>query len=217
MGIAPGGLGRRQRSGAPVTRVGLTGGIGSGKSEVARLLESHGAIVVDADVLAREALAPGTPGLARVVEAFGEEVLAPDGSLDRERLGKAIFADPSQRATLEAIVHPYVAVRSAEMMRAAPEGSVVVYDVPLLVENELAGEFDIVVVVDAEPATRLDRLVRRGLPETDARARMAAQASREARIAVADVLVPNDGSREELADSVAALWRRLAGERASGG
>ncbi len=145
--------------------VGLTGGIGSGKSEVARLLAAHGAVVVDADALAREAVAPGTPGLAAVVAEFGPEVLAADGSLDRAALGRVVFGDDTRLAALEAIVHPYVGRRSAELMAAAAPGSVVVYDVPLLVEKGLQDGYDVVVVVDAADDVRLHRLVdRRGMP-----------------------------------------------------
>ena len=195
-------------------KVGLTGGIGSGKSEVARLLAEHGAVVVDADALAREALAPGSPGSAAVVEEFGPEVLAADGSIDRARLGRLVFADAAGRAALEAIVHPYVGRRSAELMAAAPADAVVVYDVPLLVEKGLQDGFDVVVVVDAADETRLRRLVDvRGMPEQDARERMAAQASREARLAVADHVLPNDGDLAELAEQVSRLWAELSGGR----
>lgn len=195
-------------------KVGLTGGIGSGKSEVARLLAEHGAVVVDADALAREALAPGSPGSAAVVEEFGPEVLAADGSIDRARLGRLVFADAAGRAALEAIVHPYVGRRSAELMAAAPADAVVVYDVPLLVEKGLQDGFEVVVVVDAADETRLRRLVDvRGMPEQDARERMAAQASREARLAVADHVLPNDGDLAELAEQVSRLWAELSGGR----
>ena len=190
--------------------VGLTGGIGSGKSEVARLLAGHGAVVVDADALAREAIAPGTPGLAAVVEEFGPEVLAADGSLDRAALGRLVFGNETRLAALEAIVHPYVGRRSAELMGAAAPGSVVVYDVPLLVEKGLQDGYDVVVVVDAGADVRLHRLVdRRGMPVEDAEARMATQASRSARLAVADHVVPNDRGFDELAAEVDALWARL--------
>ena len=195
-------------------KVGLTGGIGSGKSEVARLLAEHGAVVVDADALAREALAPGSPGSAAVVEEFGPDVLAADGSIDRGRLGRLVFADAAGRAALEAIVHPYVGRRSAELMAAAPADAVVVYDVPLLVEKGLQDGFEVVVVVDAADETRLRRLVDvRGMPEQDARERMAAQASREARLAVADHVLPNDGDLAELAEQVSRLWAELSGGR----
>lgn len=191
--------------------VGLTGGIGSGKSEVARLLAAHGAVVVDADALAREALAPGSDGLAQVVELFGTDVLAADGSLDRPRLGRIVFANPEQLARLNAIVHPYVGRRSQELMAAAPDDAIVVYDVPLLVENELQAHYDVVVVVDAPDKARLRRLTMvRGMTETDARARMASQAPRAARLAAADEVVVNEGSLDDLADAVTGLWKRLA-------
>lgn len=191
-------------------RVGLTGGIGSGKSEVARMLAAHGAVVVDADALAREAVEPGTPGLAAVVAEFGMGVLAPDGSLDRPRLGRLVFADEVRRQALEAIVHPYVGRRSQELMAAAAPDAVVVYDVPLLVEKGLQDGYDVVVVVDAADEVRLGRLVeRRGMTTDDARARMASQASREKRLAAADHIVGNDGDVSDLEHEVAGLWSRL--------
>jgi dephospho-CoA kinase len=200
-----------------VIKVGLTGGIGSGKSEVAGQLARHGAVVVDADGLAREAVAPGTDGLARVVALFGREVLAPDGSLDRPALGRIVFADADRLAALTAIVHPYVGRRSAELIAAAPEDAVVVYDVPLLVENNLQSAYDVVVVVDASPATQLARLTAsRGMTEDDASARMARQATREQRRAVADVVIDNDGDRDGLRRQVDALWRRLAKRTTAG-
>lgn len=196
--------------------VGLTGGIGAGKSEVARLLAAHGAVVVDADALAREALAPGSDGLAQVVDAFGPDVLTADASLDRPRLGRIVFANPEQLARLNAIVHPYVGRRSQELMAAAPDDAIVVYDVPLLVENDLGAGFDVVVVVDAPDQARLRRLTTvRGMTETDARARMASQAPRSARLAAGDEIVVNEGSLDDLEDAVTGLWERLSA-RASG-
>ncbi|WP_329133231.1 dephospho-CoA kinase [Streptomyces sp. NBC_00670] len=190
--------------------VGLTGGIGAGKSEVSRLLVAHGAVLIDADRIAREVVAPGTPGLAAVVEAFGEEILAEDGSLDRPRLGAVVFADPDRLAVLNSIVHPLVGARSRELESAAAEDAVVVHDVPLLTENGLAPLYDVVVVVDTDPATQLDRLVRlRGMSEKDARARMAAQASREERRAIADVVIDNDVPLPELERQVRELWDDL--------
>ncbi len=198
---------------APVIRVGLTGGIGSGKSEVARLLAEHGAVVVDADALAREAVEPGTPGLAAVVAEFGPDVLSADGSLDRAALGRIVFVDADKRVALEAIVHPYVGRRSAELMAAADPDAVVVYDVPLLVEKSLQDGYDVVVVVDAPDETRLRRLMDlRGMPEVDARARMAAQASRAERLSVADQVVANDGELEALRGAVDQLWSALTGQ-----
>lgn len=191
-------------------KVGLTGGIGAGKSEVSRLLDSYGAVLVDADLIAREVVAPGTPGLAAVVAEFGEEVLLPDGALDRPKLGSVVFADPARLAALNAIVHPLVRDRSAELERLAGPGDVLVNDVPLLAENGLAKVFDLVVVVDAAEATRLDRLVRlRGMPEKEARARMAAQSSREDRLAIADLVIDNDGPLEALEPQVREVWAEL--------
>jgi dephospho-CoA kinase len=198
-----------------VLTVGLTGGIGSGKSAVARLLAERGAVVVDADRLAREALGPGMPGLAAVVEEFGPGVLHPDGTLDRPALGRLVFADAARRAALEAIVHPYVGRRSAELRAAAPPDAVVVHDVPLLVENHLESGFDLVVVVEAGEDVRLARLAdSRGMPAEEARSRMAAQASDDQRRAVADVLLANDGDLDDLARQVGTLWERLARDAA---
>ncbi|MDO0928199.1 dephospho-CoA kinase [Streptomyces sp. TG1A-8] len=191
-------------------KVGLTGGIGAGKSEVSRLLVEHGAVLIDADRIAREVVAPGTPGLAAVVDAFGGDVLAADGSLDRPRLGSLVFADPGKLAVLNAIVHPLVGARSRELESAADEDAVVVHDVPLLTENGLAPLYDLVIVVDARPETRLDRLVRlRGMTEEDARARMAAQASREQRRRIADIVIDNDVPLEALRRRVAEVWDDL--------
>nr|WSX73973.1 dephospho-CoA kinase [Streptomyces sp. NBC_00899]WSX79962.1 dephospho-CoA kinase [Streptomyces sp. NBC_00899] len=196
--------------------VGLTGGIGAGKSEVARLLTSYGAILVDADRIAREVVEPGTDGLAAVVAEFGTGVLAPDGSLDRPKLGAIVFADEDRRKALNAIVHPLVGARSAELQKAAGPEDIVLHDVPLLTENGLAPAYDLVVVVDADPATQLDRLVRlRGMTEDEARSRMAAQASRAERLAVADLVIDNDGPLDALEGQVRAVWERLR-ERADG-
>ncbi|MDH6571097.1 dephospho-CoA kinase [Streptomyces sp. SAI-117] len=199
-------------------KVGLTGGIGAGKSEVSRLLVEHGAVLIDADRIAREVVAPGTPGLAAVVEAFGEDVLAEDGGLDRPKLGSIVFADPERLAVLNAIVHPLVGARSRELESAAAEDAVVVHDVPLLAENGLAPLYDLVVVVDASPETQLDRLVRlRGMTEQDARARMAAQATREKRLEIADVVIDNDVPLDELHRRVREVWDVLVRRaRASG-
>lgn len=191
-------------------KVGLTGGIGAGKSEVSRLLVECGAVLIDADRIAREVVAPGTPGLAAVVESFGEDVLAEDGGLDRPRLGSIVFADPEKLAVLNSIVHPLVGARSRELEEAAAEDAVVVHDVPLLTENGLAPLYDLVIVVDASAETQLDRLVsRRGMSEQDARARMAAQATREQRREIADVVIDNDVPLEELARRVKDVWAEL--------
>ncbi|MBZ6081165.1 dephospho-CoA kinase, long form [Streptomyces olivaceus] len=195
-------------------RVGLTGGIGAGKSEVSRLLVDCGAVLIDADRIAREVVEPGTPGLAAVVEAFGADVLTEDGRLDRPKLGSIVFADRERLAALNSIVHPLVGERSRaleEAAEAAAEDAVVVHDVPLLTENGLAPLYDVVVVVDADPATQLDRLVRlRGMSKQDARARMAAQATREQRREIADLVVDNDVPLEELRRRVREVWAELA-------
>ncbi|ACY98392.1 dephospho-CoA kinase [Thermomonospora curvata] len=196
-------------------RVGLTGGIGSGKSEVSARLAARGALIIDADKIAREVVAPGTPGLAAVVAEFGEEVLLPDGSMDREKVGSIVFADAERRAALNAIVHPLVGQRMEELVSAAPRDAIVVYDVPLLVENGLAEMYDVVVVVDVPVQTQIERLTtRRGMSESDARARIAAQASREQRLAVADHVIDNSGTLQELEERVEALWAELT-ERAA--
>ncbi|MGW1683937.1 dephospho-CoA kinase [Streptomyces albidoflavus] len=197
--------------------VGLTGGIGAGKSEVSRLLVEHGAHLVDADRIAREVVEPGTPGLAAVVEAFGESVLAADGSLDRPKLGEIVFADPERRAVLNGIVHPLVGARSAELQSQAPQDGVVVHDVPLLTENGLAELYDLVIVVDVEPRTQVERLVRsRGMSEEEARARMAAQAGREERLAVADIVIDNEVSLDALRGRVAEVWTELDAQAKAG-
>lgn len=193
-----------------MVKVGLTGGIGAGKSEVSRLLVERGAVLVDADKIAREVVEPGTPGLAAVVGAFGEEVLAADGTLDRPRLGAIVFADPDKLAVLNSIVHPLVGARSAELEAAAGADAVVVHDVPLLTENGLAPFYDLVIVVDASTETQLDRLTRlRGMTEEDARARMAAQATREKRREIADVVIDNDVPLDRLVEQVDAVWADL--------
>jgi dephospho-CoA kinase len=193
-----------------VLRVGLTGGIGSGKSEVSRRLASLGAVVIDADAVAREVVAPGTAGLAEVVREFGERILLPDGTLDRERLGSIVFADEEMRARLNAIVHPLVGRRMQELVEEAPPEAIVVYDVPLLAENDLAGLYDLVVVVDAPVEEQVRRLITlRGMTEEAARARIAAQATRERRGAVADRVIDNSGTIEALAARVDELWSEL--------
>jgi dephospho-CoA kinase len=189
-----------------VLRIGLTGGIGSGKSTVSALLAARGAVIIDADLIAREVVAPGSPGLARIVEAFGDGVLAADGSLDRAALAAVVFADPDARRRLDGIVHPLVRARATELAAAASPDSVVVNDVPLLVETGQASSYDLVLVVEADPATRVSRLVQRGLTAEDARARIAAQASDGQRRAVADVVLDNSGTPEQLAEQVDRFW-----------
>jgi dephospho-CoA kinase len=196
-------------------RVGLTGGVGSGKSTVSALLAAHGAIVIDADKLAREVVEPGTPGFGAVVARFGPGVLAADGALDRPALAAIVFDDEAARADLNAIVHPLVGQRTAELTNAAPPGAIVVYDVPLLVEAGLAEGFDVVVVVLADLELRVRRLRGRGMPEADARARIAAQASDAQRRAVADEILDNDGDRDALRAQVDALWARLQARAAA--
>jgi len=193
-----------------VLKVGLTGGIGSGKSEVTRRLAALGAYVVDADVLAREVVEPGTPGLAAVAAEFGAEVLRPDGSLDRDRLGAIVFADPAARARLNAIVHPLVGAATAERFAAAPADAIVVHDVPLLVEVGLAAAYDVVLVVAATPETQGSRLVRaRGMSADEARSRIASQAPLADKLAVADFVITNDGSLDDLDRQVQAVWLAL--------
>ncbi|QKG26734.1 dephospho-CoA kinase [Actinomadura verrucosospora] len=197
-------------------KVGLTGGIGSGKSEVSARLDERGAVVIDADKIAREVVEPGTPGLAAVVAEFGEDVLLPSGGLDREKVGRIVFADAERLAALNAIVHPLVGERMQELMDAAPADVIVVYDVPLLVENGLAGMYDVVVVVDAPEETQLDRLTsRRGMTEEDARARMANQATRDQRRAVATHVIDNSGTLDDLKSQVDTLWETLTHQAAA--
>lgn len=190
-------------------KVGLTGGIGSGKSTVSRQLSSYGAVVIDADLVAREVVAAGTPGLAQVVAEFGTAVLRHDGELDREALGALVFADPARLAALNAIVHPLVGTRMQQLEdEAAAVGTpVLVLDVPLLAENGLAPLYDEVVVVDCPVEVAVQRLVtQRGMAEADARARIAAQATREERRAVATHVLDNSGTPEQLERQVRALW-----------
>ena len=191
--------------------VGLTGGIGSGKSTVARLLERRGAAVIDADQLAREAVAKGTPGFDRVVESFGKDVITPDGDLDRSALAARIFSDPVQKATLEAIVHPEVARRFSDRVDTFRETDrIVVYVTPLLVELGLAPAFDVVVVVTASPHLRVSRVASdRGLSPDEVRGRLAVQATDEQRAEVAGVLIDNDGSLADLEPQVDRLWNDL--------
>lgn len=198
-------------------KIGLTGGIGSGKSEVSRRLAARGAVVIDADRIAREVVEPGTVGLARVVAAFGDEVLRADGSLDRERLGAVVFADSERLAVLNSIVHPLVGERVAELQARAPADAIVVYDVPLLVENNLAPMYDAVIVVDASDEVRVARLAEhRGMPEPDARARIAAQAGRDERLRAAHIVISNEGTLEELEARVGEVWQDLLARAARG-
>ena len=198
-------------------RVGLTGGVASGKSAVAALLRELGAVVVDSDVLAREVVEPGTPGLAAVVAAFGPEVLTADGCLDRAALGAVVFGDEPARRRLEAILHPLIRARAAELEAAAPEGTVVVHDIPLLVETGQADRFDAVLVVDVPVETQVERMVRdRGMSREDALARVAAQAGREQRLGAATHVVDNTGTREDLRDRVTEVLEELVSAGSTG-
>jgi dephospho-CoA kinase len=191
-----------------MVRVGLSGGIGSGKSTVARALARRGAIVIDADVIAREVVEPGEPGLAAVVERFGPDVIDQDGRLDRPKLAALVFDDAAARADLNGIVHPRVAAETARRIAAAPSDAVVVIDVPLLVEAARS-DYDVVVIVEAPEAVRLERLIGRGMSPDDARRRMAAQASDADRRKVADVVLDNSGSEEDLEAQIDSLWAQL--------
>ena len=192
-------------------RVGLTGGVASGKSTVSAMLRDLGAVVVDADLLAREVVAPGTEGLAEIVAAFGDKVLTPDGELDRPAMGAIVFGDEEARRRLEAIIHPRVRQRSAELEAAAGPDAVVVHDIPLLAETGQAGTFDAVVVVDVPVETQVERMVRlRGMTEAEAKARISAQATREQRLAVATHVIDNTGTVEDLRDRVAEVFEELA-------
>lgn len=188
-------------------RVGLTGGIGAGKSTVSRSWAQHGAVVVDADLIAREVVAAGTDGLARVVDEFGADVLDADGTLNRPALAAKVFGDNDARATLNAVLHPLIGARTAELVSAAPTDAVVVQDIPLLVEGGMAPMFHLVVVVHADEDERVRRLVsQRGMTEPDARARINAQADDDQRRAAADVWLDNSGAPNALADCVEQLW-----------
>ncbi|MFC4003064.1 dephospho-CoA kinase [Prauserella oleivorans] len=189
-------------------RVGLTGGIGAGKSTVAARLAEHGAMVIDADRIAREVVEPGTEGLTELVAEFGEDILTPDGALDRQALAAKAFRDEGSRLRLNAIMHPRIGRRTLELMNQAAPDAVVVHDVPLLVEGGMATNYHLVLIVDADEDVRVKRLVEaRGMAEDDARARIAAQATREQRQAVADVWLDNSGTSEEVLGQVDALWR----------
>ena len=189
-------------------KVGLTGGIGAGKSTVARRLTALGAVVVDADQLARTVVEPGTDGLDEVVEAFGPAVLTIDGRLDRAAMAALVFADPAARMRLEAVVHPRLAAATAAAIAALPEDAVVVHDMPLLVEKSMGAQYHLVVVVDATVEVRVARLAGRGIGAVDARARMAAQAGEDARRRAADVWLDNDGDEADIAAAVERLWTR---------
>ncbi|WP_055404954.1 MULTISPECIES: dephospho-CoA kinase [unclassified Mycobacterium] len=188
-------------------RIGLTGGIGAGKSALSATFAKCGAVIVDGDVISREVVQPGTEGLKALVAAFGDDILLPDGSLDRPALAAKAFADDEARQRLNGIVHPLVGKRRAEIIASVPEDSVVVEDIPLLVESGMAPLFPLVVIVYADVEVRLRRLIeQRGMPESDARARIAAQASDEQRRAVADIWVDNSGSPDDLVQRAHDVW-----------
>ena len=193
-------------------RVGLTGGIASGKSTVSAMLAEHGAVIIDADALAREVVAKGTPGLDAVVAEFGDELLGPDGELDRAAMGRLVFADESARRRLEAIVHPLVFERIVELEEAAADDAVVVHDIPLLAESGRADTFDAVLVVDAPPEVQVERMVRdRGWTREEAESRIRAQASREDRLAIATHVIENDGTRAALEARVREVYAEHVG------
>ncbi|RYC10924.1 dephospho-CoA kinase [Nocardioides zhouii] len=192
-------------------RVGLTGGVASGKSTVSTILAELGAVVIDADLIAREVVARGTPGLDAVVAEFGPELLTPDGDLDRPAMGALVFGDPDARKRLEAIIHPLVHRRSAELEEQAGDSAVVVHDIPLLAEVGRAGSFDAVIVVDAPPELQVSRMVEdRGWTREDAESRIAAQATRDDRLAIATYVVDNTGTRDELRAQVEEIYAVLA-------
>jgi dephospho-CoA kinase len=191
-------------------RVGLTGGIASGKSTVAAMFVELGAVLIDGDALAREVVARGTPGLAQVVEEFGEQILSPAGDLDRPALGRIVFADETARRRLEAITHPLIFERYAELEAAAPTDAVVVHDIPLLAESGRADTFDAVVVVDVPVEVQVERMVRdRGWTREEAEARIAAQATREDRLAIATHVIDNTGSLDQLRTRVREIYHAL--------
>jgi dephospho-CoA kinase len=204
-----------------VLRVGLTGGIGAGKSEVSRRLAALGAVILDADKAAREVVEPGTPGLARLVEAFGPGVLRDDGSLDRPKLGAIVFGDPAALTRLNEITHPLVRehIEAAEAAAIAAGGAdlVLVHDIPLLAEGgrDRSRGFDVVIVIDVPVETQLERLVgSRGMPRGQAESRMAAQSTREQRLAIADIVIDNSGTLADLDKRVSEVWADLRGRAA---
>jgi dephospho-CoA kinase len=199
-----------------VLRIGLTGGIGSGKSEVTRRLARRGAVVIDADLLAREVIAPGSDGLAALVRQFGDHVLGADGSVDRAALAAEVFADDGRRRALEAIIHPRVRARAGEIEALAASDAIVVHDIPLLVETGQSGAFDVVVVVDVPEEMQVRRVVHaRDMTPEQAWSRITAQAARTERLAAADLVVDNTGTLEDLDERVDRLWEALV-ERSGG-
>lgn len=195
-----------------MARIALTGGIGSGKSSVARLLAERGAIVVDADQISRDLVEPGQPALVEIAKLFGNGIVAPDGRLDRSALADIVFADADKLAGLNAILHPRIAQRTAELLAQQSTDAVVVYDMPLLVENNAATGWDVVIVVEASPEVRVQRLLEgRGMSRADAQARMSAQATDQQRREAADIVIDNNGTPAELAELVSRAWSAIAG------
>ncbi|MGA0002889.1 MAG: dephospho-CoA kinase [Candidatus Nanopelagicales bacterium] len=190
--------------------LGLSGGIGSGKSTVSKILSDLGAVVIDADVIAKEVLLPGTSGFESAVSTFGSTILDNEGTIDRKRLAKLVFENPKELAKLEAIVHPAVVARVAEMRNSLPESAVVVYDTPLMFEKQLQGQFDKVLMVVSDKELRRTRLLERGLELGDIEARMANQATDEQRVAIADFVIENNGSLEQLREQVAKVWHHIS-------
>jgi dephospho-CoA kinase len=206
-------VGLREQA-VPALTVGLTGGLGAGKSAVLDELVALGAVGIDADQVARDVVLPGTPGFDAVVAAFGAGVVAPDGGLDRGRLGAVVFADAGERARLEAITHPLIRAETRRLIEAASSDAIVVVGVPLLAEKKLAGEYDVVVTVEASLGLRLERvLASRGMSDADARARIAVQASDQERAAIAWWVIDNDGTLAQLRAEVARLWAALLARR----
>ena len=185
--------------------VGLTGGIGAGKSTVANMFAQLGALTIDADQLARQAIEKGSPGFDEVISTFGEDILS-DGEIDRQRLGSIVFKDSSKRKELESIIHPRVQEALALKIKSLSPGDILIYEIPLLVETGAAGKFDYIITVESDIENRLDRLFERGLEEDEAQRRIAAQASQSERESVADYVVVNDGERADLFADVARVW-----------
>ena len=190
--------------------LGLSGGIGSGKSTVSKILSDLGAVVIDADVIAKEVLLPGTSGFESAVSTFGSTILDNEGTIDRKRLAKLVFENPKELAKLEAIVHPAVVARVTEIRNSLPESAVVVYDTPLMFEKQLQGQFDKVLMVVSDKELRRTRLLERGLELGDIEARMANQATDEQRVAIADFVIENNGSLEQLREQVAKVWHQIS-------
>jgi dephospho-CoA kinase len=190
--------------------LGLSGGIGSGKSTVSKMLSDWGAVVIDADVIAREVLLPGTSGHASAVTEFGTAILDNEGNIDRKSLAKLVFENPIELAKLEAIVHPAVIAQVAEIRKSLPESAVVVYDTPLMFEKQLQSQFDKVLMVVSDKELRRTRLVERGLDLGDIEARIANQATDEQRISIADFVIENNGTQEQLQEEVAKVWHQIS-------